>query len=109
MLRKIIHTLWGLLAAAVCITVVSFVAIWNGWIGYMPDIDDLQNPISRSATQVISSDGKLLGTWSYNKENRVLVNYNDISRHVVEALVATEDARFYDHSGIDFIASAEPS
>ncbi len=104
MRRKIIHTLWGLLAAAVCVTVVSFVAIWNGWIGYMPDIDDLQNPISRSATQVISSDGKLLGTWSYNKENRVLVSYNDISRHVVDALVATEDARFYEHSGIDFIA-----
>ncbi len=104
MRRKIIHTLWGLLAMAVGVTVFSFVAIWNGWIGYMPDIDDLQNPISRSATQVISSDGKLLGTWSYNKENRVLVNYSDISRNVVEALVATEDARFYDHSGIDFIA-----
>ncbi len=104
MRRKFIYSLWGLLGAAVLFAVVSFVAIWNGWIGYMPDIDDLQNPISRSATQVLSSDGKLLGTWSYNKENRVLVNYKDIPPHLVDALIATEDVRFREHSGIDFIA-----
>lgn len=104
MRRKFIHYLWTLLGVVICISFISFIAIWNGWIGYMPDIEDLQNPISRSATQVISSDGKLLGTWSYNKENRVIVNYKDISHHVVDALIATEDARFYDHSGIDFIA-----
>lgn len=104
MLRKAIHILWGLLCAAICFAVLSFVAIWNGWIGYMPDIDDLQNPISRSATQVFSSDGKLLGTWSYNKENRVLVGYKDIPKHLVDALIATEDVRFREHSGIDFIA-----
>jgi penicillin-binding protein 1A len=104
MRRKFVHILWWLLGLSVCISFLSFVAIWNGWIGYMPDIEDLQNPISRSATQIISADGKLLGTWSYNKENRVIVNYKDISHHVVDALIATEDARFYDHSGIDFIA-----
>ena len=104
MLRKAIHILWGLLCAAICFAVLSFVAIWNGWIGYMPDIDDLQNPISRSATQVFSSDGKLLGTWNYNKENRVLVGYKDIPKHLVDALIATEDVRFREHSGIDFIA-----
>lgn len=104
MRRKFIYSLWGLLGAAVLFAVVSFVAIWNGWIGYMPDIDDLQNPISRSATQVLSSDGKLLGTWSYNKENRVLVNYKEIPPHLVDALIATEDVRFREHSGIDFIA-----
>ena len=104
MRRKFVHILWGLLGLSICISFLSFVAIWNGWIGYMPNIEDLQNPISRSATQIISSDGKLLGTWSYNKENRVIVNYKDISHHVVDALIATEDARFYDHSGIDFIA-----
>ena len=70
----------------------------------MPAVDDLQNPISSSATQIYSADNKLLGTWSYNKENRVVVDYEEISSHVVNALVATEDERFYDHSGIDFIA-----
>lgn len=104
MRRSIIHFLWTLLCVAIIVSLVSFISIWNGWIGYMPDIEDLQNPISRSATQIISSDGKLLGTWSYNKENRVIIKYKDVSPHVVDALIATEDARFYDHSGIDFIA-----
>lgn len=104
MRRKFIHTLWALLVLGVLTVILLFVAIWNGWIGYMPAVDDLQNPISRSATQIYSYDGKLIGTWSYNKENRVCIDYNDISEHMVHALVATEDERFYSHSGIDFIA-----
>lgn len=104
MRKAIIIFLWALLAAVVVSAAGVFFAIWNGWIGYMPDLEDLQNPISKSATQIISSDGKLLGTWSYNKENRVIVDYNEISENVINALVATEDARFYDHSGIDFRA-----
>ncbi len=70
----------------------------------MPDIQDLQNPIDRYATQIYSADGKVIGTWNQNKENRIHVDITKISPYVVEALVATEDARFYDHSGIDFIA-----
>lgn len=104
MRRKFIYTLWTLLGLGIIISIITFTAIWNGWIGYMPDIEDLQNPVSKSATQIISSDGKLLGTWSYNKENRVIVEYPQISHHVIDALIATEDMRFYDHSGIDFIA-----
>ena len=82
----------------------GFIAIWNGWIGYLPELEDLQNPINRYATQVYSSDGKVLGTWHLNKENRVVVPYEKISPYVVNALVATEDERFYEHSGIDFWA-----
>ena len=82
----------------------AFTAIWNGWIGYMPDIEDLQNPINRYATQVYSSDGKVMGTWNLNKENRIVIPYSKISPNLVHALVATEDERFYEHSGIDFIA-----
>lgn len=82
----------------------GFIAIWNGWIGYLPELEDLQNPINRYATQVYSSDGKVLGTWHLNKENRVVVPYEKISLYVVNALVATEDERFYEHSGIDFWA-----
>ena len=82
----------------------AFYAIWNGWIGYMPPIDELQNPINRFATQIISADGKVIGTWNFNRENRIPVPYAALSPHLVHALVATEDERFYDHSGIDFIA-----
>lgn len=70
----------------------------------MPDIEDLQNPISRYASQIYSSDGKILGTYNMNRENRVHVDYDDLSPYIVKALVATEDERFYEHSGIDFIA-----
>lgn len=75
------------------------------WLdSYLPELEDLQNPINRYATQVYSSDGKVLGTWHLNKENRVVVPYEKISPYVVNALVATEDERFYEHSGIDFWA-----
>jgi len=83
---------------------VAFYAIDKGWIGYMPPIEDLQNPINRYATQIYSADGKIIGTWNYNRENRVLVDYTKLSPWLVKALVATEDARFYQHSGIDFYA-----
>ena len=104
MRKKFIHTLWMMLASAVVLAFVGFVAIWNGWIGYMPPIEDLQNPINRYASQVYSADGKVLGTWNLNKENRILVGYDKLSPYLVKALVATEDERFYEHSGIDFIA-----
>ncbi len=106
MRKAFIHFLWGLLGISVLASAACFVAIWNGWIGYMPDIEDLQNPISRYASQVYSADGKLLGTYNMNKENRIHVDYGNLSPNLVNALVATEDERFYDHSGIDFIALA---
>ena len=104
-MRKVfIHFLWWLLGLAFLGSSLAFVAIWNGWIGYMPPIEDLQNPISRFATQIYSSDGKVIGTWNFNRENRICVPYSNLSPYLVQALVATEDVRFYDHSGIDFIA-----
>lgn len=83
---------------------VAFTAIAKGWIGYMPPVEDLQNPIDRFATQVYSADGKIMGTWNYNKENRICVDFSQLSPSLVQALIATEDVRFYDHSGIDFYA-----
>ncbi len=65
---------------------------------------DLQNPIDRYATQIYSADGKVLGTWNMNQENRIRIGFDKVSPYVVQALVATEDVRFYDHSGVDFIA-----
>ena len=70
----------------------------------MPPIEELQNPINRFATQVYSADGKIMGTWNYNRENRVMVEYAQLPPSLVQALVATEDVRFYEHSGVDFIA-----
>lgn len=104
-MRKIIvFVLWALIFIGVVTAALGFVAINNGWIGYMPPIEELQNPINRFATQVYSADGKIMGTWNYNRENRVLVDYTQLSPSLVQALVATEDVRFYDHSGIDFFA-----
>lgn len=104
-MRKVfIHFLWWLLGLTFLGSSLAFVAIWNGWIGYMPPVEDLQNPISRFATQIYSSDGKVIGTWNFNRENRICVPYSDLSPYLVKALVATEDVRFYDHSGIDLIA-----
>ncbi|WP_028903910.1 transglycosylase domain-containing protein [Prevotella sp. P6B4] len=104
-MRKLfVYFLWTLLTLTILATAGAFYAIDKGWIGYMPPIEDLQNPISRFATQIYSSDGKLLGTWNYNRENRVMVDYNKIAPSLIKALVATEDVRFYEHSGIDFIA-----
>jgi len=70
----------------------------------MPPLEDLQNPISRYATQVYTADGTVMGTWNLNRENRICVPYSNLSPYLVKALVATEDARFYEHSGIDFYA-----
>ena len=104
-MRKLfVYFLWTLLFVTVIGVAGAFYAIDKGWIGYMPPIEDLQHPINRFATQIYSADGKIIGTWNYNRENRVMVDYSNLPPSLVQALIATEDARFYDHSGIDFIA-----
>ena len=104
-MRKLfVYFLWTLLFVTVIGVAGAFYAIDKGWIGYMPPIEDLQNPINRFATQIYSADGKIIGTWNYNRENRVMVDYSNLPQSLVQALIATEDARFYEHSGIDFIA-----
>jgi len=72
-----------------------------GWIGYIPDIEQLQNPIDKSATEIYSSDMQLLGRFYKGQGNRVPIKYNEIDQNVIKALIATEDERFYSHSGID--------
>ena len=101
MIKKIIIALWALLLCGILSVIFVFYAISKGWIGYMPDMSELENPSYKYAAQVISADGKVMGTWSYSKENRTLVEYNEISPNLIKALIATEDERFIDHSGID--------
>ena len=104
MRKKLLYTLWIILATTVLTVLAFFIAIWNGWIGYMPDMENLQNPIDRYASQIYSADGKVLGTWNKSRENRIHVEYSNLSPYLVQALVATEDVRFYEHSGVDFIS-----
>jgi len=72
-----------------------------GWLGNMPSIDDIENPSASLASQVYAQDGTLMGKYYLNGEDRINVKYQDISKHVIHALVATEDERFYNHSGVD--------
>ena len=104
MRKFFVRFLWAVLITGVLTTAVAFYAIREGWIGYMPPIEDLQNPISKYATQVYSADGKIMGTWSSDRGNRVMIDYSKLPPSLVQALVATEDVRFYEHSGIDFFA-----
>jgi penicillin-binding protein 1A len=83
---------WGLV-------VLVFIGISFGWLGFMPSFEELENPKSNLASEIISSDGRLLGT--YFIENRTNVSYSQLSPHLVSALIATEDLRFYNHSGVD--------
>ena len=100
MRKKFVCFLWACFVLAACAAGAFFAAIARGWIGYVPPLSELQTPISRFASQVVSADGVLLGTWS-RSENRIFVDYDEISPHVFRALVATEDVRFFRHSGID--------
>ena len=101
-MRKIfIYAMWGFVFICIAAVAIVFTAIAKGKIGYVPPVEELENPNLKFATQVVSEDGKLMGTWSRSKENRVYVGYEDLSPHLVHALVAPEDVRFEDHSGID--------
>ena len=101
MIRKIIKALWIFLVVIVLAIVIVFVSISKGWIGYMPPVEELENPSYKFATEIFSEDEKVLGTWSYSKENRVYTAYKDLSPSIINALIATEDVRFVEHSGID--------
>ncbi len=97
---------WSLFGAGILCGILVFAAINMGWVGYLPPLDELQNPKNRYATEIYSADGEVLGRFFMGNDNRVGVSYDGISPHVVKALVATEDERFYNHSGIDARALA---
>ena len=83
MVRKIIKALWILLAVVLVAIVVIFVSISKGWIGYMPPVEELENPNYKFATEVFSEDGKVLGTFSMEKNNRVYSSYADLSPNII--------------------------
>lgn len=79
MRKKFIYVLWALVACVILAIAFIFTAIAKGWIGYVPPIEELENPNLKFATEIISDDGKMLGTWSISKENRVFVGYDQLS------------------------------
>ncbi|MDY0988046.1 transglycosylase domain-containing protein [Flavobacterium sp. CFBP9031] len=90
---------WQVFAYSLLGVLAFFLFASWGLFGSMPSFEDLENPDSNLATEIISSDGVVIG--KYFKTNRSQLKYSDLPKNLVEALVATEDARFYDHSGID--------
>ena len=101
--KGIVILFWTLFILGVAAVFVLFASIANGSIGYMPPVEQLENPIDKYASQVISSDGKTLGSYAHSTDNRIFVTYDDLSPDLVKALIATEDIRFAEHSGIDAI------
>lgn len=98
-MKKSVRTFWRIYFSLVALVCLMFFFISMGWMGYMPSFSELENPDSNLATEVISTDGELLGT--YYRENRSNCKYADLSQELKDALIATEDSRFYKHSGVD--------
>jgi penicillin-binding protein 1A len=102
--RSVIRSLWILFIAGFIAMILLFALIYNGVVGYMPPVEELKNPSDKFATVVYSSDGKELGRYFRNTGNRVYADFDEISQNVIDALIATEDRRYFDHSGIDMRA-----
>jgi penicillin-binding protein 1A len=96
--RKVLLAIWSLFGLGVLTVAVSLLCVIL--FADIPSVDDIERPDMNLATQVISDDGEVLAT--YHLENRIFIDYKDISPYMVQAAVATEDVRFYKHSGIDF-------
>ncbi len=90
---------WILFASGLLLCISIFLLAGLGAFGKMPEFDDLENPKNDLATEIIASDGKIIGT--FFRENRTPVDFEQLPDHLVKALVATEDERYYEHSGID--------
>lgn len=101
---KWILILWASFFVSIALFVGLFVLISNGYLGKMPSFEELENPQSSQASLLFADDARLLG--SYFIENRSDVDFRELSPNLVNALIATEDIRFHNHSGIDFKALA---
>ncbi len=97
--KKSRKTFWMIFFGGLVVLFLLFLFASWGIFGSLPDETSLENPEKNLATEIISTDGKVLG--KFYKENRTPVQYEELPKHLVDALIATEDVRFYDHSGID--------
>ena len=102
--NKYTSILWGSFILSIIGVLTLFGGAALGFYGPMPDLQQLENPRTNLASQIISSDGEILGKY-YFDENRTPIGFDEIPTNMVEALIATEDERFYDHSGIDWLGT----
>ncbi len=103
--RRIVKYLWVSFLSLGGVMALFLLLIYNGVIGYMPPIEELEDPHDKLASVVMASDGTTeLGRYFAGRGNRVYTDYDAVSPYVIDALIATEDVRFEDHSGIDFRA-----
>lgn len=102
--KKYIIWFWSLILGGLFFVIALFFTASVGGFGALPTFEELENPQTNIATEVISSDGVTIG--KYATENRTPVHFNELPQNLVNALVATEDERFYKHSGIDFRGTA---
>ncbi|MBT3962505.1 MAG: penicillin-binding protein, partial [Flavobacteriales bacterium] len=98
-MKKHIVIFWVIIASGLLSFFAIFFLAEKGFLGKIPTVEDLQNPKSDLASEVYSSDGKVLGKYFY--QNRTNARYQDLSPHLINALIATEDERFRSHPGID--------
>ena len=97
---KYIKWFWKLFAGGFLLIILLFLLASWGAFGKLPDYTQLENPKTNLATEIISADGQLIAKY-YLDDNRTPVEYKELSQHLVDALIATEDVRFHEHSGID--------
>ena len=102
--KKHVWILWGLFLLSITGVFILFGGAAFGLYGPMPDLQQLENPRTNLASQIISSDGNILGKY-YFDENRTPIGFDEIPVNMIEALIATEDERFYEHSGIDWLGT----
>lgn len=102
--RRIANWLWWIFGIGFAVVILFFVLVYVGVIGYMPPVEELRNPQDKFASIIYTADGQEMGRYFRNSGNRVYADLDEISPNVVNALIATEDARFEDHSGIDMKA-----
>ena len=98
--RRLIRIYWMLLILGIASFFSLFILTGTGYFGEMPEFEQLENPNTNLATQIISSDGEILGKYYFN-DNRTPITYQELPKNLVNALIATEDERFYSHPGID--------
>ena len=99
--RKSIQLIWAIFILGILGIFFLFGGAALGWYGPMPDLQQLENPNTNLASQIISSDGTILGKYYFN-DNRTPITFEELSKNMVDALISTEDERFYDHVGIDW-------
>ncbi|MFO8086997.1 MAG: biosynthetic peptidoglycan transglycosylase, partial [Bacteroidales bacterium] len=97
--KHTLKVLWITFFSGLFIVFLFIFMIAQGWIGFMPSFEELENPRSNLASEIYSFDGVLMGKYYF--ENRSNIKYEDLPQNIIDALIATEDIRYYDHAGID--------